>query len=342
MAAQYSPGAYGNNPMARGYSAPVLAATPTTISPKWFNSLMGVINGAGQAIQAPRNALLGNYPVTADPRTGDIDPYSAMIPDAVNLAGLVTMGAGAAPAEADALNMGIRAYHGSPHDFDKFDMSKIGTGEGNQAYGHGLYFAGNEGVAEGYRDALSDMPGNGKMYAVDINADPARLLDWDKSLSEQPTPVKDALQKAFPQYFTPSVINKYTGMPVEFPKPMTPEALATYAKQMDFPIAIPAENMSAKTLMERHNFDPAQMAMEMKRAGINGVQYLDAGSRAEGTGTRNYVIFDDSLINILKKYGIAAPIAGGAAAASVQQGNQLTAPAPPSAAVNPLLRQIGT
>ena len=39
---------------------------------------------------------------------------------------------------------GIRAYHGSPHDFDRFDMSKIGTGEGAQAYGHGLYFAENE------------------------------------------------------------------------------------------------------------------------------------------------------------------------------------------------------
>ncbi len=49
----------------------------------------------------------------------------------------------------------ITAYHGSPHDFDKFDYSKIGTGEGAQAYGHGLYFAGNEGVAQQYRDALS-------------------------------------------------------------------------------------------------------------------------------------------------------------------------------------------
>ena len=35
----------------------------------------------------------------------------------------------------------IRAYHSSPHDFDKFDLSKIGTGEGAQVYGHGLYFA---------------------------------------------------------------------------------------------------------------------------------------------------------------------------------------------------------
>jgi len=49
---------------------------------------------------------------------------------------------------------GIRAYHGSPHDFDKFDTSKIGTGEGAQAYGHGLYFAESEGVAKSYRDGL--------------------------------------------------------------------------------------------------------------------------------------------------------------------------------------------
>lgn len=49
----------------------------------------------------------------------------------------------------------IRAYHGSPHKFDKFDISKIGTGEGAQAYGHGLYFAENPKVAADYRDQLS-------------------------------------------------------------------------------------------------------------------------------------------------------------------------------------------
>lgn len=47
-------------------------------------------------------------------------------------------------------------YHGSPHKFDKFDMSKIGTGEGAQAYGHGLYFAENPKVAQSYKEALSD------------------------------------------------------------------------------------------------------------------------------------------------------------------------------------------
>lgn len=49
----------------------------------------------------------------------------------------------------------IKAYHGSPHDFDKFDLSKIGTGEGAQAYGHGIYLAEHEPVAQSYRDALA-------------------------------------------------------------------------------------------------------------------------------------------------------------------------------------------
>ena len=50
----------------------------------------------------------------------------------------------------------ITAYHGSPHDFDRFSSENIGTGEGAQAYGHGLYFAGREGTAKSYRDALTE------------------------------------------------------------------------------------------------------------------------------------------------------------------------------------------
>lgn len=43
------------------------------------------------------------------------------------------------------------AYHGSPHKFDKFSLTKIGTGEGAQMYGHGLYFAQNASVAKTYQ-----------------------------------------------------------------------------------------------------------------------------------------------------------------------------------------------
>ena len=48
----------------------------------------------------------------------------------------------------------LEAWHGSPHKFDKFSMDAIGTGEGAQAYGHGLYFADSRDVATGYKNAL--------------------------------------------------------------------------------------------------------------------------------------------------------------------------------------------
>ena len=56
---------------------------------------------------------------------------------------------------ADAYNpMGMVVWHGSPHKFSKFDSSKIGTGEGAQAYGHGLYLAESPDVAKGYQKTL--------------------------------------------------------------------------------------------------------------------------------------------------------------------------------------------
>ena len=67
---------------------------------------------------------------------------------------------------------GVTAYHGSPHEFENFDTSKIGTGEGAQAYGHGLYFAENEGVAKSYRDDLS----------AKISVDGKPILDKNKQV----------------------------------------------------------------------------------------------------------------------------------------------------------------
>jgi hypothetical protein len=68
------------------------------------------------------------------------------------------MGLAAAPVEVPAAKLAeglgaqtLKAYHGSPHDFDQFSLSKIGTGEGAQAYGHGLYFAENPKVAGEYK-----------------------------------------------------------------------------------------------------------------------------------------------------------------------------------------------
>ena len=60
--------------------------------------------------------------------------------------------------------VGAITYHGSPHrinnvtpdaPYGKFDLSKVGTGEGAQAYGHGVYLAENPNVARQYRDSFA-------------------------------------------------------------------------------------------------------------------------------------------------------------------------------------------
>lgn len=86
----------------------------------------------------------------------DNPQYSGLAAEtALNTVGMPALTGGVPAGALGSAAKGIRAYHGSPHDFDRFDLSKIGTGEGAQAYGHGLYFAGNENVAKGYRDNLS-------------------------------------------------------------------------------------------------------------------------------------------------------------------------------------------
>ena len=62
-----------------------------------------------------------------------------------------------AGAKAGLLSPGIKAYHGSPHDFDQFSSQHIGTGEGAQAYGRGLYFTETEDVAKAYRKATDNL-----------------------------------------------------------------------------------------------------------------------------------------------------------------------------------------
>lgn len=52
------------------------------------------------------------------------------------------------------------AYHGSPHNFDNFSTSAIGTGEGAQSFGWGLYFTNQEDIARWYADKLTNTEEN--------------------------------------------------------------------------------------------------------------------------------------------------------------------------------------
>jgi hypothetical protein len=57
-------------------------------------------------------------------------------------------------ASVKGLRYMMSLWHGSPHDFEKFLTTKMGTGEGAQVYGWGLYFSSAKDVAQHYRDAL--------------------------------------------------------------------------------------------------------------------------------------------------------------------------------------------
>ena len=96
---------------------------------------------------------------------------------------------------------GMVAYHGSPHDFDRFDMSKIGTGEGAQAYGHGIYLAENPGVAKSYVTTANNPPitfngvspyGNRELFAG-LPAGQREALAWAKDYQDVGKAISDAV-----------------------------------------------------------------------------------------------------------------------------------------------------
>jgi len=97
----------------------------------------------------------------------------------------------------DAVRGAIRAYHGSPHNFDKFDASRIGTGEGAQMYGHGLYFAGNEDVAKFYRNNVRSGTLEEQDFIRRETAKQARLYQQQDALRE-------ALEEQARRYGSPS------------------------------------------------------------------------------------------------------------------------------------------
>ena len=74
--------------------------------------------------------------------------------------------------------MGATAFHGTPHTIKgKFDISKVGTGEGAQAYGHGMYFAENPAVATQYKNILSKPEFTKTSEGVELRGQLPRMLD---------------------------------------------------------------------------------------------------------------------------------------------------------------------
>lgn len=307
----------------------------------------------------------------------------------------------------------LRLYHGSPHDFDRFSMDAIGTGEGAQAYGHGLYFAESEDVARNYRDRLarpyyqttegfnladqygpdvedifqrsggdpddlretakrlrnivdenlreggfkdiSEIPpvsfqgdwsstvldfddrakrlerllasgevkevNPGRMYEVNVNANPEDFLDWDAPLSEQPE-VARRLGYASPDEILTMKKDVHRGLSDLAPSgdlaPFFDNPTPEFERLREIDRQARGlrdwTNLQGSDVGFRQFQDPVHSRLNVREAvdrGIPGIRYRDAGSRGlDGAeGTRNYVIFDENLIEIVRKYGIAGAAA---------------------------------
>ena len=310
----------------------------------------------GQAPEEINELSYGNSPIQMNPyagRTGSYVPEmkrgrGQQLADALSLLSLPGARTVAGGLFGGGLTPGVDAaatvFHGSPHRFDRFDSSKIGTGEGAQAYGHGLYLAESRDVAGSYATNLAnrDMANQGRLnahanaqrlanlagdaqYAADdvrfaLESNPqhpqeqllrdtlrhldsgsyaqplenpgslykvdlpdeaiARMLDWDKPLSQQPNVIK-TLQKEY----APSYIAQF----------------------MDRPGSDLYKAISGGNGVEDLR---ASGAAELAKQGISGIRYLDGGSRGAGQGTSNYVVFpgNESLLTILERNGqVVAP-----------------------------------
>jgi hypothetical protein len=238
--------------------------------------------------------------------------------------------------EVDGVQLfALRAFHGSPHDFDKFDSAHIGKGEGAQAYGHGLYFAESEGVANAYKTQVGGPdtwsvksepfdPNNPLHHAAErihaADGDRARVLKTFerhiaelKSVGSKPQPV---IQKTFDLLKSGAEIPplERSGKLYEVRLNAEPEQFLDWEKRVgqQSDAVQKAIRARAPNIPDDYPLEGAKwlkepgVAAELQSAGIVGIRYLDGNSRAKGEGSVNYVIFpgNEHLIEIVAKDGM--------------------------------------
>lgn len=265
----------------------------------------------------------------------------------------------------------ITAYHGTPHLFDKFSLDKIGTGEGAQVYGRGLYFADNPAVAQQYQKELSKtgdlidgkpimelyekiqnradrLPINkaqveyeklnfledleqqssfadalsriddpevvewaktlqgrwqpaGNLYKVDIPDEAvAKMLDWDAPLGQQNQFVKDKLSSL------DVIKNLAEARTKDQTKGLSETGIKNFMERTGggfTPDKLKGQDIY-QGLYTANQGNDAAVAELLRQIGIPGIRYLDQGSRFSNGGTKNTVLFDDSLVKILERNGI--------------------------------------
>jgi hypothetical protein len=244
---------------------------------------------------------------------------------------------------------GMITYHGSPHRINnvdeanpvgKFDLSKVGTGEGAQAYGHGVYLAESPGVARSYmgpdthrylnRDGSEFFPQTGHeqtalKLAQQFGSPEQALAKW-RSLGsggnnlrpEVVSALEDLSQKGVRvetksgNFYTVDLPDEHIAKMLDWDAPLSeqPEAIRNafpeWARTAFDPEGPRPDITPTLTGGEVYRKLAAKVGADkasevLRQAGLPGIRYYDGGSRGTGQGTRNFVIFDGDTAKILKR-----------------------------------------
>ena len=264
---------------------------------------------------------------------------------------------------ASVLKKNIDAFHGSPYDFDEFDLSRVGSGEGATMYGHGLYFSDTENVADFFRGSNTEVPFD---YSVDGQSVSSLYNSAERSGDYELMSVLEDIQmhstpKSLKETYT--VDGGYSKDVEDFVKSIDYDSLKgvdadgneiplgrTYKVQLDVIednlldyqtklsdqnpeisqkiSKILGEDVSGQTganayfLLSEKLGGQEAASNALNNAGIKGIKYLDMsqGSRMD-EAPKNYVVFDNSLVKILEKYGVVGTIGAGGLLSYQRQNN---------------------
>jgi hypothetical protein len=237
----------------------------------------------------------------------------------------------------------LTAFHGTPHTFDptpanplgEFRAAKIGSGEGAQAFGYGIYFAESPGVAKVYQTDLSrnlwkqnppDDPVasaalerfNGDIqYAKDILKEQVAVLRENFSpnfaAAERGLIALENYKPPTGSLYTVDIPDNMVEKMLDWDKPLSDQPKTVQDALEKAGLWSPDPSDTGRTLYEllvRKNstkmFEGGKdraTSQYLSSIGIPGIRYLDRSSRAAGEGTRNIVVFpgEESKVKILKR-----------------------------------------
>lgn len=222
----------------------------------------------------------------------------------------------------------ITAFHGSPAQFEKFDLSKIGSGAGNEYYGRGVYFTESPELAKSYAipDSLESMFAMGTAKELKDAFSSGGIKKVDNYIKS------NNLQKYAPdinKFFQSTVYkvdipDKSIPKMLDFEKPLYRQSDEVKKVAMEYAPALKNRleftggdsiwNLTGSDLfgaMQRYNpgesntvkgITSESISNMLLSKGIPGSKYMDKSSAA-----KNYVVFDPNTVKILERNGLLLP-----------------------------------